>query len=246
MHKKLDIVISVVGTVVLAVALPARAQGSRPGPCSTNVNVTTTVADTDISSSNPFQFQSDGQGPYKTYSNFRTDSVTSEIQVNSCDWLFDTTNSASRAVAVTLLFPASTPLSPPPFTNATLVRSRIISRCGQNALNSGISYGSMTFAGQTLQCQLSIGDIPYNGNTYAVRFNPNNYAGTTWTQVTCTGAVSSVCNSWTVTPISNSGTNPLGEVTAIGELVQLSTIKGQTVVTPMGLYYVAFDVTIHK
>ncbi len=105
----------------------------------------------------------------------------------------------------------------------------------------------MTFAGQTLECGLRVGEIPYNGNTYALVFNPNNYAGTTLLQVTCTGAVSSQCNAWTTTPIPNMVIDPsTGQTSAIGELVQVSTVRGQTVNTPLGLYYVAFSVTIHK
>jgi hypothetical protein len=236
--------------IVAGLSITASAKGG-PKPSSgcasgSNVNVTTLIADTD-SNSLPFQFQSDGKGPYTTYTNSKTDSVVSEIQGNSCDWLFDTSTSASRTVGLTLLYQASTPSAPPPFTNATQVGSRVISKCSLNPNNNGISYGTMTFTEQTLQCELSIGQITYNGKTYGLRFEPNNYAGATWVQVTCTGAVSSQCNAWTVTPIPNTAVNPsTGQATAIGELVQLSTVKGQTVATPLGLYYVAFSVTVHE
>lgn len=224
----------------------AQAKGSKPGPCSTSVDVTTLLADTDISN-NPFQLQSDGKGPYVTYTNSKTDSVVSQIQGNSCDWVFSTTNSATRAVTITLLYPASTPSAPPPFTNPTAVGSGFISLCNSHGVsNNGISYGSMTFAGQSLECGLRV-NVPYNGNNYALVFNPYTYAGTTLLQVTCTGAVSSQCNAWTTTPIPNSAPNPItGQPTAIAELVQVSTAKGQTIDTPMGLYYVAFSVTIIK
>ncbi len=248
MRRNYRVAMSVLAAgIVLGLSISAQAKGSQPGPCSTAVNVTSIVADTD-SSNLPFQLQSDGKGSYVTYTNSKTDSVVSEIQQNSCDWLFDTTNSASRAVTVTLLFPASTPSAPPPFTNATQVRSRILAFCNSHgANNNGTSFGSMTFAGQTLECGLRLGEIPYNGNSYAVAFNPSNYAGTTLLQVTCTGAVSSQCNAWTTTPIPNMVIDPsTGQTSAIGELLQVSTVKGQTVQTPLGLYYVAFSVTIHK
>ncbi len=245
MLKNLNISLTV-AVLALAVAAPARGKGAQPGPCSTAVNVTSIIADTD-SGNLPFQFQSDGKGAYVTYTNSKTDSVVSEVQQNSCDWLFDTTNSASRAVTLTLLYPASTPSAPPPFTNATQVRSRIISLCNSHgANNNGISFGSMTFTGQTLDCGLRVGEIPYNGNTYAVAFNPSNYAGATWVQVTCTGALSSQCNAWTVTPPPFTIDPSTGQTSAIGELLQVSTVRGQTVNTPLGLYYVALSVTITK
>src|SRR5579859_7187843 len=216
------------------------------GPSSTcgGYNVTSIVADTD-SSNLPFQFQSDGKGSYVTYTNSKTDSVISQIQQSSCAWLFDTTNSTSRGVTLTLLYPASTPSAPAPFTTATVL-SRIITTCNANALNNGISVGSMTFTGQTLDCALRFGAIPYNGNTYAVAFSPNNFTGTTWARVTCTGAVSSLCNSWTVTAPPLTTDPSTGQASAIGELLQVSTVKGKTVTTLLGLYYVAFSVTITK
>jgi hypothetical protein len=220
--------------------------GAKSNPCSSDVNVTTLIADTD-SGSNPFQLQSDGMGAYSTYTQSKSDSLISEMQGGSCDWLFDTTNSASRAVTLTLLYPASTPAASP-FTNPTPIRSRFISLCNSHGFsNNGVTYGSMTFTGQTLECGLRAADITYNGKSYALVFNPNTYAGTTALQVTCTGAVSSQCNSWTTTPIPNSAPNPItGQPTAIAELVQVSTAKGKTIETPLGLYYVAFSVTIHE
>jgi hypothetical protein len=229
--------------IVLGLSMSAQA---KPGPCSSNVNVTSIIADTD-SNNAPFQLQSDGKGSYVTYTNSKTDSVINEIQGGGgCSWLFDTTNSASRTITLTLLYPASPPSAPPPFTIATKVRSRIISRCIDNPLNNGITYGLMTYAGQTLECGHRIGEIPYNGNTYAVAFNPVNFPGTTNLQVTCTGAVSSVCNAWTTMPIPGTVDPYTGQPSAIGELLQVSTVKGQEVDTPLGLYYFAFSVTTHK
>ncbi|HEV2352503.1 MAG TPA: hypothetical protein VG028_21930 [Terriglobia bacterium] len=210
-----------------------------------SINVTSIFADTDTSD-NPFQLQSDGLGAYFTYTNSKTDSVTSQIQATSCDLLFDITNSASRAVRVTLLYPASTPSAPPPFTNPTPVRSRIITTCFDNALNGKTSLGLMTFAGQTLDCAFRIGEIPYNGNTYAVVFDPSTFAGSTWAHVTCTGAQSSQCNAWTITGPPTTVDSSTGQVSAIGELLQVSTVKGKTVSTQMGLYFVSLSITIHE
>lgn len=209
------------------------------------INVTSIFADMD-SSNNPFQLQSDGLGAYFAYTNSNTDSVTSEIQPTSCDLLFDTTNSASRAVTVTLLYPASTPSAPPPFTNPTPVRSRIITTCFDNTLNGRTSLGLMTLAGQTLDCGFRVGEISYNGNTYALEFDPNSIAGTTWAHVTCTGAQSSQCNAWTITGPPGTLDSSTGQPSAIGELLHISTVKGKTVSTHMGLYFVSLSITIHE
>jgi len=243
MQKEIKILVSgLTAAIALGLSLSAQAKGSQPGPCNTNVNVTSIVADTD-SGNLPFQFQSDTKGPYVTYTNSKTDSVISQLQ--GCAWVFDTTNSASRGVTLTFLYPASTPSAPPPFTTAT-VRSDIITTCFDNSLNNGINVGTMSFAGQTIDCAFRIGAISYSGNTYAVEFDPNSIAGTTWAHVTCTGAVSSLCNSWTVGAPPLTTDPSTGQPSAIGELLQVSTVKGKTVTTQLGLYYVAFSVTIHK
>jgi hypothetical protein len=240
--------------IVLGLSSPASAQGlSSPGTgastsCAgnngTSFNVTSIVADAD-SGGLPFQVQSDGHGPYVSYNNSKTDQVTSEIQANSCDWVLATGNSLSRTVALTFAYPASS--SPaPPFVGPQMVQPYIISKCGKNSANSGQSYGTMTFAGQTLQCGFSAA-FNYNGNEYALRMNPNNYAGTNWVEVTCTGAASNQCNAWTVMPIPNTVTNPsTGQSAAFGELVQITTARGKTTETSLGLYFVALSVTIHE
>src|SRR5262249_30029069 len=135
----------------------------------------------------------------------------------------------------------STISTQPPFLGPTNVAARIISKCEKNADNNGLSYGTMTYAGQNLQCGFSAA-FSYGGNSYAVRMNPNDWAGTTWVQVKCIGASGSPsqCNGWTVAPNPGVFTNSLGQFSAIGELTQVTT-KGQYVETPLGLYYVAFS-----
>ncbi len=164
-------------------------------------------------------------------------------QANSCDWVLDLSNSQSRTVTLTLTQPASDN-PPPPLVGPQTVAARIISKYGKNAGNGGLSYGSMTLAGQTLDCGFSAA-FNYSGTSYALRMEPDNFAGTTWVRVTCAGAASNRCNSWTVAgdpQVINSST---GQVSAIGELVQVSTVRGKTVQTPLGLYYVAFSITLH-
>jgi hypothetical protein len=90
----------------------------------------------------------------------------------------------------------------------------------------------------------------YNGNSYAVRMNPIAHPGTTWVQVMCTGAISSQCNAWTVTPVplQNGGAlNPTTrQLSALGELIRISTTHGKTVETSLGIYYIALSVTVTK
>jgi hypothetical protein len=236
------VISTLVATAILGLGVPAQGKGGPKTSGCPGVNVYSIVADFD-SSFQPFQFQSDGQGKYESYSNSKTDSLVSEIQANSCDWVLDLSNSQSRKVTLTLSQPASNG-DAPPFTGSQAIAARIISKCSQNADNNGLSYGSMTFNGQTFDCGFSAA-FDYNGSSYALRMEPNNFAGTTWARVTCTGAVSNQCNAWTVTgepDVTNSST---GQVSAIGELVQVSTTRGKTVQTPLGLYYVAFSITIH-
>ena len=236
-------------TVILLVgsALPSNAKGSSS---SCGYNVTSIVADTDANGK-PFQFQSDGLGAYVTYTKSKTDSVSSVIQANSCDWVLAMSTAASRGVGYTfaLTNQASNPLAPPPFIGPQIVTNYLISKCHLNTANNGVTFGTMTFAGQTAQCGIST-LFSYGGSQYSLKMEPVNFAGTDWAQVTCTGVTTTspaTCNAWTVTPQPGLVINPsTGQVSSIGELVKVTTAKGQQVYTSMGLYYVAFYITIHE
>ena len=235
--------------ITVGLLTSAQAQGSTAncvGHNGTDISVTSIIADNDVNNL-PFQFQSDGLGPYVTYNTSKTDQVSSVIQANSCDWVLAMSYLASRTVTLTF-GPANQESSSasPPFTGAQRVTAYIISKCGKNPLNNGLSYGTMSYAGQTLECGFSAAFV-YNGIQYALRMNPNNYAGTNWVQVACSGAISNVCNAWTVMPIPNTVMNAVtGQSSSIGELVEITTSKGKTVETSLGLYYVAFYVTLHE
>jgi len=238
-----------VAGITMGLLTSAQAQGSTASCTGNNgidISVTSIIADNDVNNL-PFQFQSDGLWPYVTYNNSKTDQVSSVIQANSCDWVLAMSNSASRTVTLTFA-PTNQESSSasPPFTAPQKVTAYIISKCGKNPLNNGLSYGTMSYAGQTLECGFSTAFV-YNGIQYALRMNPNYYAGTNWVQVTCSGAISNLCNAWTVMPIPNTVMNAVtGQSSSIGELVQITTSKGKTVETSLGLYYVAFYVTIHE
>jgi hypothetical protein len=208
-------------------------------------NVTSILVDYDVNNNNtPFQIQSDGLGPYTTYSNSHKDSVSSMIQTD-CSWTLDTTNSLSRGIALTLAYPYSSG-SPAPFIGPQIVKAVINSHCSRNSANDGIDLGTMNSVGQKLTCPINVG-FYFNRVWYNIGINPYNWPGTTQTQVTCGGVAGGACNQWTVVPdpataVLNPSTNQLS---AIGELI-LPSCVGCTVGTPLGLYEVSFSLLIHK
>jgi hypothetical protein len=211
-------------------------------------NVTSIIADID-SSNRPFQVQSDGKGSYVTYANSKTDSASSVIQAVSCDWVLEVIYSQSRTMKVSLGYPASSGSQLPPGWptdgSALNVPARIISKCELNSLNPGLSYGTMTYAGQTLQCGFYASFV-YKGSNYAIRMDPKNFPGTDWAQVTCTGATSNQCNAWSVGPIPNMVTNPYnGQPASMSEL-QLQSGPGSILGTSMGFYYSAISMVVTK
>lgn len=218
--------------------------GKNSTPC-TQSNVTSVVYDTDASSV-PLQIQSDGLGPFTAFSKGRgkaTDTVVSDIG-SGCMWTMDTTGSTSRGIMLTLAYPfASQPA--PPFVGPQELHAVMHSHCTDNP-NNTVDFGSMTFTGQTLSCPVNVA-FYYNSVWYNFAMNPFNWPGTTSPQVTCTGASSGQCNSWTVLPdpataVLNTATN---QSSAVGELI-LPSCVGCAGGTPLGLYEVLFDILVHK
>ena len=227
-------------SILLLGVIPLAAAKNPNTPC--GYNVTTTIANADANNTG-FQLQSDGLGSYVTYGNTKSsqDGALSVIQGNSCDWLLDLSNSKSRTVALTLAYPDSTISTnpPPPFTGTQNVAARIISICSENALNNGITYGTMTSVGQTVQCGFHIA-FTYNGASYGLHMNPASLAGTSWVQATCNGVSSGQCNSWSIIPVPNTVLNTsTNQNSAVGDLF-LVTNRART---PIGLYEVAFSIT---
>lgn len=226
--------------VFLAVALPSRAQaGSKPPACS-NVNVTSAIADTDTSNTNlPFQLQSDGLSSYTTSTGAK---VTSQIQSWGCggqEQLFlDTSSSTTRSIRLTLAYPlvGSTTFA----GGSTLqVPSTIISRCGVNSANGGVIFSSMSL-GQTLECPLSTA-FSYGGKSYVLKMSPDNWPGSTWIQVACTGTTSGVCSAWTLSTPASLGASNGYQTSAIGNLYEVANGNKTTLV---GQYYVALSATL--
>lgn len=209
---------------------------------SCSYNVTSVLYDTD-SSAVPYQYQSDGLGPYTSFSK-GNNSVSSIIQ-KSCSWDLDTTGSTTRGIVVTLAYPDSSG-SQPPFAGTQEVHGVFHTECSGNAANNNVNFGTMSFVGQTLACPMHL-VFPYNGVTYNLALAPPTWPGTSYMQVTCTGASGGTCNQWTVQPDPNTSfVNPAtNQLSGIAELF-LPSSSGSGTGTPLGQFWVSFSFLIHK
>jgi hypothetical protein len=216
--------------------------GNSSTAASCSFNVTSVLYDTD-SNSVPYQYQSDGLGPYTTY-NKGNNSVSSIIQ-KSCSWDLDTTNSSTRGIVVTLAYPDSSG-PPPPFVGPQEIHGVFHTECLDNSANNNANFGTMTFVGQILACPMHF-VFAYNGVTYNLALAPPTWPGTSYMQVTCTGANAGQCNQWTVQPDPNTSfVNPAtNQLSGIAELF-LPSSSGSGTGTPVGEFYVSFSFLIHK
>lgn len=194
-----------------------------------DTTVTSTIENGTTNS--PYRIKSDGLGAYLN----GTSSVVSIIQ-GIGDWELNTKSSKTRKVFFDFRDPVTTSTQTPnaPFQTA-LTPTRFISKCTQ----VGIKLQDLML-NQTVLCPLAI-SLDYGGATYAVRMNPTNYAETDWVQWTCTSAVSGKCNGWLLEP---SVVQSNGERKVKGQLLKISTTKGQTVETPRGVFYFSFRMTL--
>lgn len=248
--KKWNILGGTVGLVcatLLVALLPAAAQAQitslKRSSSNCTFNVTSVLNNLD-GNNTPFQFQSDGLGPYTAVSSGKHNSVTSQIDA-TCAWSLDTTNSQSRGFAVTLAYPVSTGYTPP-FTGPVVLKGRMNTHCSTNVANNGIDVGSMTSVGQKLVCPINVAFF-FNSVWYNIGINPFNWPGTTMAQVTCNGVSSGHCNAWTISP--DPGTSVLDPSTnqssSIGELT-LPPCVGCSGGTALGEYYFSYSFMIHK
>lgn len=221
-------------------AVTQNGNGSTIASCS--YNVTSVLYDSD-SGSVPYQYQSDGLGPYTTY-NKGNNSVSSIIQ-KSCSWDLDTTGSSTRGIVVTLAYPDSSGPQPP-FVGLQEVHGVFHTECSANSANNNVNIGTMTFVGQTLACPMHF-VFAYNAVTYNLALAPPTWPGTSYMQVTCTGASGGNCNQWTVQPDPNTSfVNPAtNQLSGIAELF-LPSSSGSGTGTPLGEFWVSFNFLIHK
>jgi hypothetical protein len=234
--------------------MPGGGGGSTTGCSSPGGTFSVTSYIFNSTTSNPFQLQNDGNSKYTTYKSSRTDSATSAIQGNTCDWMLDLTNSKSRTVQLSLDFPVSSgeslPSGWPQSGGLVSLPALVMTNCGRNPVNGSTSVGNMT-GGQTIQCGLHV--TFYSGGTqYSLRMNAIEWPGATWGQVTCTNADSSnLCNTWTVSP----GQDANGQYAQQDPYTQQSTGIGALVLPPcngcaggtlLGYYYVDLSGMITK
>src|SRR5579864_7679658 len=142
----LKTVLGLSSVLCLAMSLPCMAKNPSTG-C--GYNVTSILYDSDSQvPAQPFQYQSDGLGPYTTFRSSSNNSVSSIIQ-SSCSWALDTTGSTTRGIVVTLLYPYSGVSTPPPFTGPTEIHGAFHTQCFNNPANGTVNIGTMTSLGQT-------------------------------------------------------------------------------------------------
>jgi len=223
-------------------AVPCMAKNPGTG-CGSNV--TSIVYDSDSQvPPQPLQYQSDGLGPYTTLRSTGNNVVSSDIQ-SSCSWALDTTGSTSRGIVVTLAYPFSGG-SAAPFIGPQEIHGVFHTECFNNSANNNVNIGTMTFVGQTLACPMHL-VFAYNGVTYNLALAPPTWAGTSYMQVTCTGATGGHCNQWTVQPDSSTSVvNPqTNQLSGIAELF-LPSCVGCGTGTALGEYLVSFSFLIHK
>lgn len=241
MKISLRTVLAFSAMLYLGMAVPCMAK--TPG-CGYNVTSVLYDSDTQVSPQ-PFQYQSDGLGPYTTFRSAGNNVVNSDIQ-SSCSWALDTTGSASRGILVTLAYPYSGVSAPTPFTGPTEIQGVFHTQCFNNPANNNVNFGTMTYTGQTIVCPMHL-VFTYNGVVYNLGLAPPTWPGTSYMQVTCTGAAGGQCNQWTVLPDpTTSVVNPqTNQLSGIAELF-LPSCNGCGTGTGLGEYLVSFSFLIHK
>ena len=240
--KSLATVLCLSAILCLGTAVPCMAKGS--SGCGYNVTSILYDADSQVPAQ-LYQYQSDGLGAYTTSRSAGNNVVSSDIQ-SSCSWALDTTGSTTRGITVTLAYAYSGNSVAPPFTTATQVHGVFHTECFNNPVNNNVNFGTMTYSGQIITCPMHL-VFTYNGVVYNLALAPPTWAGTSYMQVTCTGATGGQCNQWTVQPdLTSSVTNPqTNQLSGIAELF-IPSCTGCGTGTALGQYLVSFSFLIHK
>lgn len=239
----LGTVLGLSAILCLGVAVPSMAKNPSTG-C--GYNVTSVLNDTDSQNPpQPYQYRSDGLGPYTTFRSSGNNAVNSIIQ-SSCSWALETSGSTTRGIVITLAYPYSDSYTPPWGTNPLEVHGDFHTECFNNPANNNLNFGTMTYTNQTLYCPMHL-VFAYNGVTYNLALAPPTWPNTTYAQVTCTGATGGQCVQWTVQPdpstwVYNSATN---QYSGIAELFLPSAV-GSGTGTGLGEFLISFSFLIHK
>jgi hypothetical protein len=198
---------------------------SRLAKPSSDAPATSTIADIDQSTGAIYRVGSDSLGQYRNGVN----SVSSIVQ-GIGNWVLDTKPSALRKVRIDLGDPVVGSGPNPPF-QAAVVPVRFISKCTTSIFTLSLN--------QSVQCPLAI-SMEYNGITYALRSEPNNYVGTQPVTWTCRARNSTKCVSWRMFP---SVVQADGQSKVIMQLlIPANSPRGAEVLR--GRFYMSFDVGV--
>lgn len=191
----------------------------------------------DISSGTNHRLQSDGAGPYMTFSGSK-DAVESVIQTsNTCcnDWELNLGGSRTRSLLVDLREPvAPNDGTGRPF-DWNYVPGRIIVKC-HTVFSSGFPGMAV---GQVIDCPMAVSfPIPGSTSTYwRLSFSTAGDVQTDSVRVECLAAdVAGKCRDWTVTPAGAHG----GVSKNAGRLEKVY-FKGNTSPASFGYYYATFS-----
>ena len=201
----------------------------------TSVPVTSTIEDADAITGF-YNIHSDWGGVYKNGVN----SVVSIINGGG-DYALDTKASAIRGFFISFDDPVnpSDPQNAPPLVSA-IVPAMFQPKCA--AISN--MYIQNLLLNQTKTCEFFAVSINYNGTTYSLRADPQNYPGTERIQWTCTGLNSSgKCNAWEMAPSAVHE----GERKIAMQLLKpavTNSNRGPWIDQPLGLYYMSFKVTV--
>jgi hypothetical protein len=91
--------------------------------------------------------------------------------------------------------------------------------------------------GDTIACGLVV-HFDYGGSSYRLAMNPggpSGYADTGMVSVSCTSALQTVCNGWTVEETDGG---------SVGKRLRLTTVKGKTTTTDLGNYRFSFSIKV--
>ena len=197
-----------------------------------DLNVTSILAGSAADGST-YNLKSDG-APYVRVKQGKN-VVESQIQ-GIGDWELNTLGSTTRKVYADFSDPVVPGDTSAPFSSS-LLPVRFLTRCAVQGVNL-----QLLAPGASVDCGISFGF--YVGSAqYGVRMYPVNYAGTSNVGWTCTGMniTTGRCNAWTAEPNTVQGD---GETKAIGQLIKLTTRRGNIEEQLLGKFYFKFRVNL--
>jgi hypothetical protein len=183
-----------------------------------------------------YRLQSDLLGSYRG----GADSVVSELQTGG-DWQLDTVPSPNRKLMLDFRDAVTNGNPSAPFSTA-LVPAKVETK-------SYLLYGNGKVAGMTGLNSTLITPLlvrfDFNGNSYRVWMNSQNYPETNDALITCTGVAdptkpsTSQCIQWRIEPTV---TQADGQKKNVARLIRFYTSKGKEIEENHGDFYMAFSI----